>query len=254
MVTLMSRVEKTEESNTSLPKRNDEVVEGLDDKKKKTRGRFFGCAFLFVSFLLVGLFVAWQVAATGFVKIPVISSVAFSDPKPVHVVQGGISVEQLSESYFKTTIIKRLQAGGGELKDRTVELKLPETSLTTTLRNELSKSSFPFIDAKRAQIAVLDSQELEIYLPVLYKDQSTALSARIALRADQGSFGLDLLKVKIGSFEAPNALIASLIQPFVNRELVSLNQALSSYMQVNSIVTRDGFLDVAGTFTVQVQK
>gem|GEM_PF-2154960 len=250
----MSRVEKTEEPKGSFPKNNDEIVEGLDDKKKKARGRFFGCAFLFVCFLLVSLFIAWQVAATGFVKIPVVSFLAFSAPKPVHIVQEGVSVEQLSESYFKTTIIKRLQAGGGELKDRTAQLRLPETSLTTTLRNELSKSSFPWIDAKRAQIAVLDSQELEIFLPVLYKDQTTALMALIALRADQGSFGLNLLKVKIGSFEAPSSLIASLIQPFVNRELVSLNQALSSYMQVNSIVTHDGFLDVSGTFTVKVQK
>lgn len=250
----MSRVEKSEEPQSPSPYIKDEVVEELYDKKKKSNGRFSCLGIFLIGFILLIGFGAWQIAATGLVHIPLLSSFSFSNPKPIRVVEAGTSVEQLSETYFKTTLIKRLQAGGGTLKDRTVTLELPESALTATVQNELKKTTLTEIDAGHAQIAVLGGQELELFLPINMGNQKTALIVRIALVANNGMFDLKLLNVRLGSLHLPSALIGSWIQPFVNRELGSLNQALSSYMQVDSITTQGTSLNVSGTFTVQIKK
>lgn len=239
----MSRVEK-----------NDEVIEQLGDSKKKTHGRFSCFLILLACLVLFVGFIVWEIAATGLVNIPGVSSLAFSSPKPVRMVEAGMPVEQLSESVFKTTLAKRLQEGGGELTDRSITLALPESSLTASLQNELKRSLNANIDAYHAQIAVLPNQELELFLPLQTGDQKTALVVSVVLVAENGFFDLTLRDVRLGSFRAPSSLVALLIQPFVNRELTSLNQALGTYMHVDSLTTQDGVLNASGRFTVEIKK
>ncbi|OGL97363.1 hypothetical protein A2318_02775 [Candidatus Uhrbacteria bacterium RIFOXYB2_FULL_45_11] len=250
----MSRVEKTEEPQKTSPYIKDEVVETFGDQKKKTHRRFSCLGLALVCLVLFVGFCAWQVAATGLVNIPVFSSFAYSEAQPVRVIKPGVSVEQYSESFFTSTILKRLQAGGGVLTDRSIVLALPESSLTTSLQNGLKQSGETRVVANRAQIAVLEGQELELFLPIQFNKNTTALTVHFSLHADQGSFVLNLLDVKIGSFRAPSVLVASFVQPFVNRELATLNKSLSSYMHVDSLTTQKGVLSASGTFTVQIQK
>lgn len=250
----MSRIEKTIDPQKNASVARDEIIERLGDGGGRSHRRF-SCLLLFLSCLVFFvLFVTWQVAATGVITIPIVSSFAFSSPKPVRVVAAGISVEQLSQLIFTTTLTKRLQTGGGVLSDRSITLALPESALTTTLQNELKHSKESFIDITHAQIAVRSQQELELFLPIQTRNQQTALTAHISLVADKGLFDLKLLDVKLGSLQIPSRLIASLVQPFVNRELASLNQSLSSYMHVDSLTTQDGVLNVSGTFTIQLKK
>lgn len=250
----MSRIEKSEEPQKNASQIKDEVVERFEDQKKKTHGRF-SCFLIALSILVLFCgFIAWQIAATGLVSVPVFSSFAFTNPKPVRVIEAGMPVEQLSEAIFKTTLTKRLQASGGVLLDRSMTLTLPESSLTATLQNELKKTGETSIDAPHAQIAVLPNQELELLLPIKTEGHATALLVRVSLVANQGLFEIKLLDVRLGSFHAPSVLVASLVQPFVNRELASLNQSLSSYMHVDSLITKEGELHAAGTFTVELKK
>lgn len=250
----MSRVEKIDESQKPSSYIKDEVVETFGEQKKKTGGRFSCLSLIFACFILFVGFLAWQVAATGLITIPVFSTLAYSDVRPVRVIKPGVSVEQHSESFFKATLLKRLQDGGGVLADRSIVLALPESSLTTSLQNGLKQSGETRIVANRAQIAVLEGQEFELFLPIQPNKNITALAIRFSLHADQGVFALNLIDVKLGSFHVPNMLIASFVQPFVNRELGTLNKSLSSYMHVDSLTTQKGILSASGTFTVQIQK
>ena len=252
----MSRVEKIDEPqkpDLQTPVR-DEVVEQFGDHKKKTRKRFSCCGILFIAFILFVGFIVWEIAATGLVNVPVVSSMAFSESVPVRVVKAGIPAEQLSESEFKKVLIGRVQAGGGTLFDRSITLGLPESSLTATLQNTLKQYPNTNIDASHAQIVVLPNQELELFIPLQVDGRRMALVAHVSLVADKGLFDLKLLNVRLGSFQAPSMLVAALVQPFVNQQLASLNQALSSYMHVDSLITQDGVLTASGTFTVEVKK
>ncbi|MCX6714612.1 MAG: hypothetical protein NTX72_02265 [Candidatus Uhrbacteria bacterium] len=250
----MSRIEKTEEPPKTSSQMKDEVVERYGDQKKNTHGRFSCSMIVLACLVLFFCFLAWQVAATGLVTLPVFTSLAFENPKPVRVIQAGTPIEQLSESIFRTTLTKRLRASGGVLTDRSIALALPESSLTATLQNELKKTGETNVDATGAQIAVLPNQELELFIPVKTGDHTTDLLMHVSLIADQGLFDLKLLDVRLGSFHAPSVLVASLVQPFVNRELASLNQSLSSYMHVDALTTQDGVLNASGTFTVELKK
>ncbi len=250
----MSRIEKKELLPSPQSTIHDEVIQPFEKRKDKTRGR---CSCMLIVLLGMGLFagfIAWQMAATGLVSIPIFSSLAFHDAKPVRVVEAGIPAEQLSQSVFTSTLAKRLQTGDGTLTDRSIALALPESSLTASIQRQLKNMGENMIDVAHAQMVVLQNQTLEFFLPIRFGQKTTALLIRFSLVARGGLFDLNLLDVKLGSLRIPTMLIASFIQPFVNRELTTLNQALSTYMRVDTITTQNGILNASGTFTVEIKK
>lgn len=250
----MSRIEKTESTSVPALPVKDEVVEVYSDKTTKRHWKS-SCFMILLTFLflLVGIS-AWMMAATGLISVPLFSQFAFSVPQPVHVVSPGISADQVAQTYFQTTVIKRLQAGGGELKDKSISLSLSENSLTSMLQNQLKLAGVDFIDSAKAQIAVLPNNELEVFLPVRWNQQSSAFIIKMKIIAEQGSFNLHVEQMMLGKMYVPSSLIAVFMESFVNRELATLNQALSSYIKVDSFKTDQGQLMISGIFTVEIKK
>ncbi len=246
----MSRVEKTESVQDRV---RDEVVLDIRDKKSK-RNFWSNCFFLLLAFV-VGCFlwIGWIVASTGLYYIPVLSSLAFHKPEPIRVVASGTPVEVLAESTFKSVLAERLQSGGGKLTDRSIALTIPESSLTATIRNTFQNSSMALIDSSGVQVAVLPNQQFELFIPLKNEMQKTAAIAHISLTANQGVMNLVLKDVSVGSFHAPQFLIASLVQSYVNAQLSSINQALGSYMRVDALTYKQGSVILSGDFTVQLK-
>lgn len=233
--------------------KEDEVIESFQEHDSRSRGTFSCCLFLLVVFFCIIGFVVWQIAASGLVSVPVVSSFAYHEVKPTRVVSKGESVESVAETYFKTTLNERLIKGQGTLTDRSVHVSFSEAALTGSLQKAVQKSALSWIDFSRAQIVVLPNELFEFYVPVQYGGQTTTFTAHFSLQSDAGIFKLDLKDVKIGSSFLPSFLFAYTLQPFVNRELSSLNQALSTYMHVDSLKTEEGIVNVIGSFTVSVK-
>ena len=249
----MSRIEKTDDTSLTVPAvEQNEVIQDLTKKRPRRRGSCLTIIAVFFVLVVVGL--GWMIASTGLLRVPILSSIAFRTPVPTRHVSPGLPAEKFAASYFASTVAKRLQEGGGEFIDRTITLQVPESSLTATLQNALRGSSASFLDVNSAQIVVLPNEELELFIPVRTDAGLTALTARVSLVADQGKFNLSLKDVLVGSVDIPGYIVASSLQPFVNRELASLNQALSSYMHVDSLRTLNGALIATGSLTVQIKK
>lgn len=238
----------------------DEVL--LDITKEKSKQHpVFGCMlFFFACVIFVVAWVAWVIASTGLFFVPVFSSLAFHEPKPIRVVDVGVPVETLAESSFKSVLAERLQSENGKLTDRHISLTIPESSLTATLRQLLKQTPIDFVDQTRAQVAVLPDQQFELFIPLKntrlpdgQEKQKSAAIAHIALTANHGVIQLVLKDVTVGSFHAPQFVIASLVQSYVNAQLGSINQALGSYMEVDEITYKQGSVILSGNFTVQLK-
>ncbi len=256
----MSRIEKSGGSgsgssgNTIAEDRHrDEVIQDIGTKTSKRHPKL-NCFFLLLAVLVAFvMWIAWMVAATGLFYIPVLSSVAFHKPEPIRVVSPGTSVEVLAESTFKSVLAQRLQAGRGKLTDRTIELSIPESSLTASIRKSLETTTIDFIDPSGAQVAILPDQQFEIFLPLKNGAQKTAVTARINIAANKGVMTLTLKDVYVGSFHAPRLLVGSLVESYVNTQLASINQSLGSYMEVDALTYKQGSVLMSGVFTVQLK-
>ncbi len=249
----MSRIEKTTESVTQPQALRDEVVESFEPEPKHSRSWLSCSSILFICVVFLFGLIACVVAATGLVHVPGVSRFAFSEPVPVRIVPIGVSAEVQSETQFQSILTQRLQEQRGILTDRSVSLEITESALTTTLQNQLGNiSQSPFI-RPRAQIVILEEGPIEVFLPFRVKDQETTLVIQLGVEAKDGRFDLHLSEVRVGSVQVPRMLVASMIQPFVTKELASLNQVLSSYMRVEELRMERGILKVSGMFTVELK-
>ena len=91
----MARIEK----QASLEKQIQDV---------KPRKPWFACLMIFFAVFLIGAgFLAWTVASTGLVSIPVFTRFAYTQPVPVREVAPGVPVETVLREQIATSLIQR---------------------------------------------------------------------------------------------------------------------------------------------------
>ena len=212
--------------------------------RKKKRG-CFSCGLIA---LLVGVFVllwiGWVVAASGLVRIPVLSSVAFQEPKPVRVVEpSNVTPEAWLESRIVTEFTRRIRSG--DLHNRRVTLTVPEGVLTMLVRGSgelIDIQDIPF-DFSLAQVAVVD-ENLEVFLPV--EDTKTAL--RIEITPSIGEDGLDVRidTVRVGSWRAPRWLVRAIVNQAMRLGADQIEDSIGSVIMIEDIVVAPEGLVITG--------
>lgn len=249
----MTRLEKEMVTSDAAGKK-DEIVETYQGSETITQKKNSCLKILILFFVFFVFGCAWLVASTGLVSVPVISRFAFHEPKPVRLVEPTSSADEYTKTFFTSLVQTRWKESGGKLTDRSVEITLPESVLTASVQSFLRESGFVgFFNTDRVQIAVLQDNQLELFVPIHVKNETTACVLRVNLMAKNGSFDLELSRVELGSLVLPSQVIAAILQPFVNRELSVLNKSLSSYMRVDSLSTQNGSIRATGTLTVEVK-
>ncbi len=182
------------------------------NKGRSKRPWFRSCAILLaVATVAVGGYVAWVVAATGIVAVPVLSGWVYAAPSPSRTVAPGLSLEALAKSgSFR-----------GAVSD------IPETTLTTMTRDALATSGQTWFDDHGAQAARLDStRRIELFLPLRDNALKSAVVARLDVSDDQGTLVVTVIDAKIGSWDVPAWIVASVITPALAPAVASLNESL----------------------------
>ena len=249
----MSRIEKTESKIEQEKMMRDEVIQEVKHRTKKSHPRMTCAGIVLIVLLCIASWMLWIIASTGLYTIPVFSLFAFHGPTPSRVIVPGTPVETLAENTFKSVLAQRLIRDGGKLTDRTISLEIPEASLTASMQKMIQGSSTPFLQVSGSQVVVLPNDQFEIFLPLANGANVTAVVADVTVMANHGVLSLVLKDVHVGLFHAPNWLVANVIQSTVNAELTSLNQSLGSYMEVDSLASKEGSVTLSGIFTVQVK-
>ncbi len=181
------------------------------EKGKSKRPWLRSCAALVVvAIVAIGGFVAWVVAATGIIGVPVLFRIAYEKPSPIRTVAPGLS--------FKAYV------SGGTFKGSFADI--PESTLTVTLRDALATSGQTWLDERSAQAARIDGQGIELFLPLRDNAMASAIVANVDLFDDGGKIALRVDELFIGSFAAPEWFIASIVMPAITPAIASLNENL----------------------------
>lgn len=182
------------------------------NKGKSKRPWFRSCAILLVvAIVAVGGYVAWVVAATGIVAIPVLSGWIYEAPAPSRIVAPGLSLEAFAK--------------GGSFRGAVADI--PETTLTAMVRDALATSGQTWFDEHGAQAARLDSTRgIELYLPLRDNARKSAVVAHLDVSDDQGTLVVTVIDAKIGSWNVPAWIVASVISPALAPAVATLNESL----------------------------
>ncbi|PJE77260.1 hypothetical protein COV05_00205 [Candidatus Uhrbacteria bacterium CG10_big_fil_rev_8_21_14_0_10_48_16] len=250
----MARIEK----NASLEKQITDVKGDVvrEVRRRTHKGHPWLIALLIFLVLVSGVFIwgAWVVAETGLASVPILSSRAYTIPEPTRVVTPGVPVETVLEEEFTSTLTQRLYEGRGELKDRTLEARISEASLTASLRSIMEESGVEWLDGSNIQAVIEPGLGIEFFVPVADVESQTALKAIFSISAENGVVVVTPDEVMIGSAHVPNFLIASFLKPYLESELARMNAVMVGYAQISSIEVFSGELVMTGELSVELQK
>jgi hypothetical protein len=253
----MARVEKDLKLQQEIQGLREEVVKTEKQVKKNSRGgKWFlscGAIFLFLFLILVGVAV-WFLAITGLVTVPIISQLVYKEPQPIHRVEAGVPLDVLITETFNSLITERLQAGGGNLSDRSIQVSLPESAITTSLRSLAEENDIAWFDSQKIQVAIESEKGVEIFVPLVNWDNNNAVRMLLTPSVENGIISLSNLSVSLGNFTFPSWLTNLLVKPMAEKGLESLNQKISSYISLENIELFDGKLDVSGSLVVEIMK
>lgn len=248
----MSRIEKGQPAKQEIEQLKQEVI---GEVRKVNRRKVPWRALMF--FVMVLAFAgagAWVLAASGFVSVPFVSAYAYREPTPTRIVESGEALDAVISSSLGNLLTERLQAGGGELAERSFELVLPESAFTASLRAGLGNDANAVIDPDRAQVAILENEGLEIFLPFRNSETGTALVIVLPLRAQDGVITFDAPNVRLGSLSLPGWASQALIVPPLAQGASAFQNAIAGAATVSDIRFTDGSVTLVGEFQVEIKE
>lgn len=250
----MTRIEKQEDVKEEIAKMKEEMVREMQRTTRKHRP-FITCSLIVIGlFLTAAIWVAWIVAGTGLVHVPMFTSFAYEKPEPTRIVEAGVPLQELIGTELQTVLAERLQAGDGELLDKTVQLEAPEGSLTATLRSGLEELGISYVDTAHSQVTVHQDAGFEMYFPLKNNPQETALVIFFHAESHEDSLVLVLKSVEIGSVSFPSFILTHVFEPALNRYTKDLSSALSVYTHISDFSYYEGWVDIRGEFAVEFEE
>lgn len=249
----MTRIEKNTPVTKQLEEMKGSVIREVRDHNKKKRPALT-CS-LVVLFFIVCFFVwiGWVTAATGLVKVPLLSQLAYDAPQPIRYVEPGTPVEVLVEETFMSELTARLQSGNGTLEDRSISLTISEESLTATLRSLIEKSGMTFFDTANAQV-VLDAQRgVELFVPISNNSRASAITLLLDVGVANGDISVTPTDVHIGNLGIPHVLLTSVFNPLLIQQVEKINTVLTGYASVDSVTLQEGKMILLGELSVEIQ-
>lgn len=252
----MARVEKNAPIEKQIGQVKEEVVREVKHRTRRHRP-WLTCSLIILAIMMgVLVWVVWMIAATGLVRIPVFTSLAYEMPEPLREVKPGVPVEMVLEEQFTTTLTRRLYEGGGMLTNRTIETTITEESLTATLRTLLEESGIGWIDPLRSHVIIEPGQGVIIFLPLLKPNNGlqTAISAVFEISAADGVITVVPAHVVVGSARVQDILISVFLKPLLEAELAKVNDLVVGYASISSIGIYSGELVLQGELAVEIQE
>lgn len=248
----MARVTK----NPETPKQPKGELSGAKVvQPKKKRGKLFSCLVIVVAVIVLGLVtVAWGVAATGLINIPLISRFAYEEPQPIRYVSDGIPLESYIETTLQSQIAERVRAGGGQLPDTSLDLMIPETSFTTSLQNALSEQAGGqmMLDMERAQVAFDSQRKLEFFFPLRNNDQKSALRLYLSPSVENGRLQVEATDMYLGVLRVPGPLTDLFVDQSLQQNAETVADAIETYLALQEIEVRDKNMRIRGNISAEI--
>jgi len=232
---MVARVEKGNPTKEDFDSMKKDVVREVK-KRSKRRHPVITCGIIALVFLLaIMLWALWSLAATGLFNIPIFTSLAYSVPEPTREVSIGAPLE----THFETQLSKGFSS-------KSISLSLPEDAFTATLRTVIEQSAKEQFDVDSVQIAVLEDEGLEVFLPLANNKQESALKMILLVHEEDGRLVGEVSKTWIGSYRVPGWMVNLFIEPVVKTGISTMSKALELYATVEQIEYNDASVIITG--------
>ncbi len=245
-LTYMSRIEKSAEIKEQISQVKGDVLKEVKRQSRKRtplRSCFTIAVFLFLSF---ALWMGSMVAATGLVRVPVLSQFAYNQPQPIHEVELGVTAEVFLEEALARALAEKMRAGNLGALDRSISLALPDSAMTTSLRLLVADMEVPLLDLRRLQIAIDPSVGIEIFVPVKDSVLETAVIVQLRMAVESGAIIVEPTSATLGNLTIPVTLLANVFESLIAQQMAALNDQLIGYARIDAIGFAEGVLLVDG--------
>ena len=249
----MARVEKNAGMEQQLEDMKGEVVTHVKRRNRPSRPWLTCSLVLLVMLVGVCVWGVWSVAATGLVRVPVFTAIAYEVPVPTRPVTPGVPAQTVLQEAFTSTLTRRLYEGGGALTNRSIHVELEEGSLTASLRSLLEEGNLDWMDASRAQVVVDPEVGVEVFAPIHGSELGTAVTLTLDLGARDGNLVVTPTKIQIGRARVPNFLVTIFLKPLLEAELAKLNAAMVGSAKISTIEMLPRMLSVDGELSVEIE-
>lgn len=221
----MSRIEKNQPVMEEMEEMKGQIMGAVNQKSRRGRWYHYVALAVGLAFLALAAWGVWTLAATGLVKVPVVSGWAYQAPAPTRVVAEGVP--------FETVVQQQILSSS---------LSIPETTLTTELRDSLETSGQTFADPDGAQVAVFADSGVELFLPVRDNAQDTAIVVRLRLTVEDGVPKATAEEVYVGSWKVGAWLREGIVNPALDAVLDTVAREIEGRVAISSIRETDGAL------------
>ncbi len=208
---------------------------------------------LFYSFLALVLFalgIAYLIARTGLVTIPVVSAVAYQQPTADHVVTASTSVTDELQAQLIAALQTKLNSG--TLSDANASLSFTEGSLTTSLREAIKQGAQTVFNADASQVALLADGSVEFFLPLVQNGGVSNILLTVTPSVTDGKIVFAVTRFRVGQLAFPS-FMQFLVQWPVDKLVAQLNDFVEKYVALSSIKIEQGIVHVDGTMTLDLK-
>ncbi len=252
----MSRIEKQASLEKQIQDVKGDVVQEMKQQTKPHK-RWLTCLIIFLVLFLVGLSsLAWLIASTGLVSVPVFTRFAYSQPVPLREVAPGIPVETVLREQIATSFVQRFREGGRFLPspNQTLEVRLSEASLTASVRSKLEEASLEGLEISALQVILEPDSGVEVFIPVQDSHLQTAVIFFFDVMAKDGAIAVIPKDVFVGNLRVPSFLVKTFLTPLLKQRLAQLNELIVGYGKISSLDISSGELLIQGTVSVEVPR
>lgn len=231
------------------------------------------------------IYALWLAAASGVVRIPVLTAFAYEKHEPLRVVmaQKGTGLDLISPDALKAlekggTDPEALDAVFGEeqmdaltkqlaklstgFSANRLNVDVSEGMLTASLQRtaasvktateqnaqeENTKKEKPVFDLAHAQIVISKAKGVEVYLPFAENPQQSSLRIYLVPSAVDGSFRLAVTDVWIGNLHVPNAWVDTFSQNTLDEALRQAAPGMKESFILTTLDVGEGNVHLEGT-------
>lgn len=224
----------------------------------KEEKRFFSVRLflilLLVLFFAVLLRALWVLASTGLISIPVFSSWAFEMPSPLREVSSNVNFQEYISQTLDNVITRRMQSKSGFLQNRSMQVVLPEDILSKGFRSFLqTQAQISFAEPQQSQLVIEQTGMVEVFLPVKYHKQKSAVKLWVYPSLQEGKISFDLTDMWIGSWHVPGWLRKNMAQEFLPVLEQRIQERIDPYVFLQEFIWSEKTLTVQANLTVQIR-
>ncbi len=181
---------------------------------------------LLVLVVVTASIACWVLAASGLLRIPLFSSLAYQPPVPVTVVRAGVPAE--------TSLLTQL-TNAAALGETYPVLVVSEESLTASFRSLVEEAGVSLVRTEDVQVASVEGKGLELFFPVRNNAQSTAVRAVLVVEVNESHLTASVTEVTLGSLPLPSWLVAATVDALISGVLTRLEESMPEGATISSV-------------------